>query len=214
MWKRFFSPLNLLAFFGVTLPWFIGLSLQHPDFPYYGLIEESFHRFTTTTFHRTQPFYFYALIVAGLFLPWSFILPEAGVAAWKNKKLMSSADRLCLVWAMVVVIFFLALEIKIAGYILTATVASGILLARFFEQAMTNPGGKAARIVRRAAITLTVLCFVVAVTAIILPPRMSSLAKPMRLSVADAENLGRHLLTPNHLASRIYGAGFAGTFPA
>ncbi len=115
VWKRFFAPLNLLAFFGVTLPWFIGLSLQHPDFPYYGLIEESFHRFTTTTFHRAQPFYFYALIVAGLFLPWSFILPEAGVAAWKNKKLMSSADRLCLVWAVVVVVFFLALKIKTAG---------------------------------------------------------------------------------------------------
>ena len=39
VWKRFFAPLNLLAFFGVTLPWFIGLSLQHPDFPYYGIIE-------------------------------------------------------------------------------------------------------------------------------------------------------------------------------
>ena len=42
VWKRFFAPLNLLVFFGVTLPWFIGLSLQHPDFPHYGLIEESF----------------------------------------------------------------------------------------------------------------------------------------------------------------------------
>ncbi len=88
VWKRFFAPLNLLVFFGVTLPWFIGLSLQHPDFPYYGLIEESIHRFTTASFHRTQPFYFYALIVAGLFLPWSLILPEAGVAACKNKKAM------------------------------------------------------------------------------------------------------------------------------
>ncbi len=69
VWKRFFAPLNLLVFFGVTLPWFIGLSLQHPDFPYYGLVEESVHRFTTTSFHRTQPFFFYLLIVAGLFIP-------------------------------------------------------------------------------------------------------------------------------------------------
>lgn len=63
VWKRFFAPLNLLVFLGVTLPWFIGLSLQHPDFPYYGLIEESFHRFTTGKFHRTQPFYFSAAAV-------------------------------------------------------------------------------------------------------------------------------------------------------
>ena len=201
VWKRFFAPLNLLAFFGVTLPWFIGLSLQHPDFPYYGLIEESFHRFTTTTFHRSQPFYFYALIVASLFLPWSFILPEAGVAAWKNKKFMSSADRLCLVWAVVVVIFFSLSKSKLPGYILTATVASGILVARFFERAMANPDGKAARIVGRAGITLAILCALVAAAAMFLSPRMNSLAKPLGLSVTDAEELGRHFIAPVILLS-------------
>jgi len=201
VWKRFFAPLNLLAFFGVTLPWFIGLSLQHPDFPYYGLIEESFHRFTTTTFHRSQPVYFYALIVAGLFLPWSFILPEAGVAAWKNKKSMTSADRLCLVWAIVVVIFFSLSKSKLPGYILTVTVACGILVARFFQQAMARPDGKVARIVYRAAITLAVLCFVVAAAAVYLSPRMNSLAKPLGLSVDDAGELGRHFLTPIILLS-------------
>ena len=201
VWKRFFAPLNLLAFFGVTLPWFIGLSLQHPDFPYYGLIEESFHRFTTTTFHRSQPFYFYALIVAGLFLPWSFILPEAGVAAWKRKSSMSSADRLCLVWAVVVVIFFSLSKSKLPGYILTATVASGILVARFFERAMANPDGKAARSVCRAAITLAVLCSAAAIAAAVLSTKMKSLAGPMDLTAADAEALGRHFTTPVVLLS-------------
>ena len=201
VWKRFFAPLNLLAFFGVTLPWFIGLSLQHPDFPYYGLIEESFHRFTTTTFHRSQPVYFYALIVAGLFLPWSFILPEAGVAAWKNKKFMTAADRLCLVWAVVVVIFFSLSKSKLPGYILTVTVACGILVARFFQQALATPDGKVARIVYRAAITLAVLCFVVAAAAVYLSPRMNSLAKPLGLSVEDAAELGQHFITPIILLS-------------
>lgn len=196
VWKRFFAPLNLLVFFGVTLPWFIGLSLQHPDFPYYGIIEESFQRFTTTKFHRTQPFYFYALIVAGLFLPWSFVLPEAGVTAWKRKWFKSPADRLCLVWAVVVVIFFSLSKSKMPGYILSATVACGILAARFFERALANPDGKAARIACRAAITLAILCFVVAAVAIFLSPRMKSLATPMGLSVEDAEELGRRFITP------------------
>jgi len=207
VWKRFFAPLNLLAFFGVTLPWFIGLSLQHPDFPYYGLIEESFHRFTTTTFHRSQPFYFYAVIVAGLFLPWSFILPEAGVAAWKNISSMTSADRLCLVWSVVVVIFFSLSKSKLPGYILTATVASGILVARFFARAMANPGGKAARIAGRAGITLAVLCVLVAVAAMFLSTRMGSLAKPLGLSVADAQELGRHFIAPVILFTVFAGLG-------
>jgi 4-amino-4-deoxy-L-arabinose transferase-like glycosyltransferase len=195
VWKRFFAPLNLLVFFGVTLPWFIGLSRQHPDFPYYGIIEESFHRFTTASFHRTQPIYFYVLIVMGLFLPWSFILPEAGISAWKNKWFASRADRLCLVWSVVVVIFFSLSKSKLPGYILTVTVACGILVARLFQQAMVNPGGKAARITGRAAITFAVLCVLVAGAAIYLSSRMDSLAKPLSLPVADVEELGRSFTT-------------------
>jgi 4-amino-4-deoxy-L-arabinose transferase-like glycosyltransferase len=196
VWKRLFAPLNLLVFFGVTLPWFIGLSLQHPDFPYYGLVEESFHRFTTVKFHRTQPFYFYALIVASLFLPWSFVLPEAGVAAWKRKSFLTPADRLCLVWAVVVVVFFSLSKSKMPGYILSATVACGILVARFFEHALTHRDGQAARIIGRAAVTLAVLCLVAAAAAVYLMPRMKLLAKPMDLSVAEAGALGRQFVTP------------------
>jgi hypothetical protein len=81
------------------------------------------------------------------------------------------------------------------------TVACGILVARFFQQAMTKPDGKAARIAGRAAITLAVLCFVVAIAAIYLSPRMNLLAKPLRLSVEDAEELGRHFITPIILLS-------------
>ena len=38
VWRRLFSPLNLLVFFGVTLPWFVGLCLAHRDFLQYGLV--------------------------------------------------------------------------------------------------------------------------------------------------------------------------------
>ena len=69
-------------------------------------------------------------------------------------------------------IFFSLSKSKLPGYILTVTVACGILTARFFERAMANPDGKAARIIGRAAITLAVLCFVVAIAAIILSTRM------------------------------------------
>jgi hypothetical protein len=196
VWIRFFAPLNLLVFFGVTLPWFIGLSWQHPDFPYYGLIEESFHRFTTTAFHRTQPFFFYALIVAGLFLPWSFILPEAGRAAGKRKSSMTSADRLCLVWAVVVVIFFSLSKSKLPGYILTVTVACGILTARLFEQALMSRDGKAAQIIGRAAITFAVLCFAIAIAAIFLSFRINSLVNLLGISAEAAEELGRHFIIP------------------
>ncbi len=97
---------------------------------------------------------------------------------------------------MVVVIFFSLSKSKLPGYILTATVACGILVARFFEQAMANPGGKAARVIGRAAITLAILCLALAATAIYLSPRMNLLAKLMELSVADAGALAGQFITP------------------
>ena len=85
-WQRLLSPLNLLVFFGITLPWFVGLCLAHRDFLHYGLVEESFQRFTTAkTFHRSGPVYFYLGIIAGMFFPWSLLLPEAALAAWKER---------------------------------------------------------------------------------------------------------------------------------
>lgn len=194
VWKRIFAPLNWLVFFGVVLPWFIGLSLVHPDFPHYGLVEESFHRFTTTAFHRSKPFYFYGIIVMGMFLPWSLLLPEAAVAAWKSRRNMARADVLCIVWAVVVVIFFSCSKSKMPGYILSATIACGILAARLFERALANTGGKAARITRRAAFGFAVVCLVAMAAVIYLSSRTQLLARPIGISVAEAAQFQPHIM--------------------
>jgi len=111
-----------------------------------------------------------------------------------------------------VVIFFSLSKSILPGYILTVTVACGILVALFFQQAMAKPDGKAARIICRAAITLAVLCFVVASAAIYLSPRMASLAKPLRLPVEEAADLGRHFLTPIILFSLVGVLGLLARF--
>ena len=45
--RRLFAPLNQLVFLAIVLPWFFGVAAVRHDFPYYGLVEESLHRFTT-----------------------------------------------------------------------------------------------------------------------------------------------------------------------
>jgi 4-amino-4-deoxy-L-arabinose transferase-like glycosyltransferase len=193
-WNRLFAPLNWLVFFGVVLQWFIELSLVHPDFPHYGLVEESFHRFTTTAFHRSKPFYFYGIIVMGMFLPWSLLLPEAAVTAWKSRRNLARADVLCVVWAVVVVIFFSCSKSKMPGYILSATVACGILAARLFDRALANTGGKAARVTRHAAVGFAVVCLVAMTAVIYLSSRTQMLARPIGISVAEAGQFQPHIM--------------------
>jgi 4-amino-4-deoxy-L-arabinose transferase-like glycosyltransferase len=192
VWKRMLGPLNLLIFFGLTLPWFVGLCLEHHDFLRYGLVEESFHRFTTgKKFHRSESSYFYLLIVAGTFFPWSLLLPEASLAAWKEKRSMNRADRLCLFWSVFVVVFFSVSASKLPGYILSVTVACGILLARVIDAALTTADGRATRLLGRATAAFAGLCLLVAAVAMVGASHMHALAKPLRIPVADAERLGQ-----------------------
>jgi hypothetical protein len=156
-WKRFFHPLNVIVFFAVVLPWFIGLSIQQPLFPRYGLVEESLNRFATKSFHRSAPFYYYALVILGGLFAWSLILPEAARAAWQRRANWNRADRFLIIWSLVVTIFFSLSKSKLPHYILTALIALGILTARLFGLALRDKTGSAARVVFRSLIFLAIL---------------------------------------------------------
>ncbi|MDD1644487.1 MAG: glycosyltransferase family 39 protein [Methylococcaceae bacterium] len=166
--KRAFALRNWAVFFAIVLPWFVGLSLLRPDFPYYGIMRESVARFTTTEFHRTAPFYFYVPIIAGTFFAWSLLLPESIIAAWQKRKGWSRADRLFIVWAIVVVLFFSISQSKLPGYILTAIVALGILTARVFAMALNNSAGQAARIVWHGTMPLLLLSTIAAILLVVI----------------------------------------------
>jgi 4-amino-4-deoxy-L-arabinose transferase-like glycosyltransferase len=205
-WRRLLSPLNLLVFFGLTLPWFVGLCLAHRDFLQYGLVEESFHRFTTAkTFQRSAPFYFYLLIIAGMFFPWSLLLPEAGLATWRERWARSHrADRLCLIWSVVVVLFFSVSQSKLPGYILSVAVACGILVARLFALALADRGGRPARLAGRATLAFAIVSMLAALAVAMSMSQMNLLAAPLRIPVADAERLGRAAL-PLVVALAVFG---------
>jgi 4-amino-4-deoxy-L-arabinose transferase-like glycosyltransferase len=178
--KRLFAPAHGLMFLAVVLPWFVGLSLACPDFPYYGIMRESIARFTTPVFRRTQPFYFYGQIIASCFFAWSLVLPESIAAAWRRRSRLSRPDRLFIVWALVVVAFFSLSKSKLPGYILTGVVALGVLAARVYAEALRDSQGHAAAIVRRAnlALLLILLPAAAAMTAIALhPERLESRLK-------------------------------------
>jgi 4-amino-4-deoxy-L-arabinose transferase-like glycosyltransferase len=154
--RRLFSPLNFVVFLALVLAWFVAVSLRRPDFPHYGIVEESLQRFTTAKFNRPGPFYYYVPVIAGFFFPWSAILPEAVVAGWRARARALPADRLFGVAAIVVALFFSMSHSKLPQYVLPGIVALGVLVARIFALAWENPGGRAARLVLRASVLAAV----------------------------------------------------------
>jgi Dolichyl-phosphate-mannose-protein mannosyltransferase len=158
----FFRLSHVLLFLAVVLPWFIGLSMACPDFPYYGIMKESISRFTTPEFRRTQPFYYYGLIIAGTFFPFSLLLPATIREGFRKSFRFQDADRLFMVWAVVVVVFFSLSQSKLPGYILTGVVALGVLMARVLGQALEGSNRVANRIVERSVLGLAVASLLVA----------------------------------------------------
>ena len=154
---RMLAPRNLLVFIAIVLPWFIALAREHPDFVHYGLVEETLRRFLTTRFRRTEPVYYYAPVLLVALYPWSALLPEAVLAAWRSRTQWTPADRFFIVWAATVVVFFSSSQSKRPGYILPGVIALAVLMGRLFDRALSGPDGRAARLILRGTVGVAIL---------------------------------------------------------
>jgi 4-amino-4-deoxy-L-arabinose transferase-like glycosyltransferase len=173
--RRFFTLRNALIFLVVVLPWFFGLSLACPDFPYYGIMKESIARFTTTEFRRTQPWYFYGLILATCFFPWSLALPAWAPIAWKGRGRLSRPDRLWIVWLVVVVLFFSVSQSKLPGYILSAAIAVAAIVGRFMLDALRHSGHPAANPFRWIILSFALFSLIISLSLIVHAPKLNYL---------------------------------------
>jgi len=154
---RMLAPRNLVLFFAIVLPWFLALVYTHPEFLRYGLVEESARRFLTRSFRRTEPVYYFGPVLLLVFYPWSALLPEAALIAWRNRGRWMRADRFLILWAVVVVVFFSLSQSKRPGYILPAIVACAALTARLFDHALAESEGRAIRLVLRGTMWIALL---------------------------------------------------------
>ncbi len=81
--QRLFPWRGFTTFSAIALPWFIVVSIRHPDFPGYVFIRETLQRIATRSFHRTAPVWYYLPIVPLAAFPW--IVPAlARVRQWRG----------------------------------------------------------------------------------------------------------------------------------
>jgi 4-amino-4-deoxy-L-arabinose transferase-like glycosyltransferase len=121
--RPLFPVAGLAAFFAVTLPWFIAVSLRHPEFPRYVFVEETFQRVTTGRFHRYgPPWYYLPILLVGAF-PW--VVPalarvRAWRATWQARRVdAAAADAVLLAsWVLVPLAFLTLNQSKLPQYLL------------------------------------------------------------------------------------------------
>src|SRR5438552_14359689 len=144
---RSLFPWRGLALFGaIALPWFLAVSIAHPDFPRYVFLRETLERVTTTRFHRTAPFWYYLPIVPIAAFPW--IVPalarwRSWRWAWLARRVNPRAQETILLacWVLGPLLFFTINKSKLPQYLLPLMPPFAIGAARVLTAQATELGG-------------------------------------------------------------------------
>ncbi len=117
----------------VIAPWWIAITKKIPDFFHTFIIEQHFQRFTTGSFGRRRPVWFYLPIFLGLSFPWSLFLPFSFMHNQNRGDEIKAKLRFLICWAAVILVFFSIPKSKLPYYILPACVPAAIFTASFFS---------------------------------------------------------------------------------
>ena len=123
----------------LTLPWFIAISLQHPIFPYYFLVQQYLPRYGAGV--PMRPVYFYVPIILAGFLPWAVFLPRIAATWFSNRHAALQRDpegAVMVAWACLIFLFYTLSPTKLIGSILPVFPALALLLASEFDEVLES----------------------------------------------------------------------------
>ena len=143
-----FSPVGILVFSVVSLPWLILVQQANPDFFRFFFIQEHLLRYATKMHDRYQPFYFYLPILLAGTLPWCAFLPEAIRGLGKKEPWFGHDEKRFLwTWFGLILLFFSISSSKLIPYIapvfLPLALVFGHLFRRYEERLAKEGAGNA-----------------------------------------------------------------------
>ncbi len=152
VWREMHLWLGLGLVVVLTLPWYVLVTLANGSafidafFGYHNV-----ERFTRVVNNHAAPWYFYFLILAGGFAPWSVFLPNAIAhtrfwqrSYWVRQPRAQHLGLFALCWLVSVFVFFTIAVTKLPSYLVPLMPAATLLVAlqwgAWFEQASASWG--------------------------------------------------------------------------
>jgi 4-amino-4-deoxy-L-arabinose transferase-like glycosyltransferase len=122
---------GLPLFAAIAVPWFVLAARANPQFLRFFFVREHFQRYLTPIEHRTEPWWFFAQVLAVGILPWLPQALRALLSAVKDRAVEGQFDaaRVLWIWSVFVLVFFSVSSAKLVTYILPAIPALALLCA-------------------------------------------------------------------------------------
>jgi 4-amino-4-deoxy-L-arabinose transferase-like glycosyltransferase len=125
-----FTLPGIVAFGVLAVPWFVLVQRANPEFFDLFFVQEHFRRYLEPGHNRPGRWWYFIAIGAAFLLPWTAALPGAIRDAWRAPRQGTlRPERLLVVWAVVVTVFFSFSRSKLPFYILPALPALVWLMA-------------------------------------------------------------------------------------
>lgn len=172
VWQEMKPLVGILLILLITLPWYILVILENGEkyiesfFGYHNL-----QRFTEVVNGHDAPWYFYFLIVLGLFAPWSIYLPLAlnHMTIWRSRFWQQQPRRYHLGvfafwWFAIIFGFFTMSATKLPSYVLPLIPAAAILVALLWSDALSDR--QFGRFDRGLLISMAIHCLLLMVLAV------------------------------------------------
>ncbi|MBI2363793.1 MAG: glycosyltransferase family 39 protein [Deltaproteobacteria bacterium] len=150
-----------IVFSAIVAPWAGWTETKHPGYLRYFFWEENVLRFLTPHFQRGEPWYYFIIVLACGFFPWSLLLPSTIKNTWT--KSLAKDNLFLILWSVVPFLFFSASNSKLPHYILPIFPALSIMTGRYINAISADPGAT-----RRWVLCLPWLALLLIVTYLII----------------------------------------------
>jgi 4-amino-4-deoxy-L-arabinose transferase-like glycosyltransferase len=117
-----------LIYCAIVMPWYLWTEARNEGYLRYFLLQEHFTRYLTPEFERDKIWYYFIIVVAAGFFPWSTLLPLAIRDLWRHKSL--EPWRFLALWALLPFVFFSFSNSQLPQYILPIFPALALVTGR------------------------------------------------------------------------------------
>lgn len=132
---RLVSPMGILIFLCLSVPWIFLVQKANPDFLWFFFIREQFMRYTTSIHGREHPWLFYIPVVLIGLLPWTAPIIKAFCKKTEKISLIITGDHgyLLFVWPIFIIVFFSFSSAKMVAYIASAFLPMAVIFGNYFR---------------------------------------------------------------------------------
>jgi len=165
---RLISPVGILLFLAISLPWLILVQRANPDFLWFFFVQEHFLRYTTKMHGRDQGFWYYIPVLIAGTLPWSaFLWKFLKERPREEQPLFAREDRRFLwSWFWFILLFFTASSSKLVPYIAPLFLPAALYIGRMVRS-FESGGAAGSRTVRLIPVATMAALFI---AVLVLPP--------------------------------------------